>query len=348
MASGRNGKNKVYKFYEYFPMKKSLLVTGGGGFVGGNFVRLALKERPEWTICIVDKMEGKVIASSLEGLKEKYKEQIEIEKIDLNEKKLSDLFEEKNFDYVLHFAAKNPSGKEMGDPYQFAEINIERTVRLLEEVRKVSQRKKIRFVHLSSYEVYGTMMAEGFTETSPLKPTTPYAASKAGADLFVFAYNKTFGIDVISTRTTNIYGPYQSDDKFIPMIIKKTISGEEINIFGDGTIVRDWIYVDDHNRAVLNLLEKGRSGEVYHIGANNPKSQNEVIEEVLKNISSYLHKDLRELKKYVKYEKGRIAEDKIRTLKSDKIKKEISFVPQISFKEGIKRTVEFYLKGLWR
>lgn len=325
-------------------MIKSLLVTGGGGFVGGNFVRLVLQEKLEWRICVVDRIVGQKITPSLEGLIERYNQRLRLEKIDLNDEKLGRLFEEEGFDYVLHFAAKNPSGKEMGDPCEFAEVNIERSVRLLEEVRKASYTKKIRFVHLSSYEVYGTMEERGFSEESSLKPTTPYAASKAGADLFSFAYNKTFGMDVISTRTTNIYGPYQSYDKFIPMIIEKVLQNKEIKIFGDGTIVRDWIYVDDHNRAVLSLLESGKGGEVYHIGANNPRSQNEVITEVLRNLSTYLNKNLKDLEKLVKYEKGRIAEDKIRTLKTDKIKKEISFVPQVSFEEGIKRTVEFYLK----
>lgn len=324
---------------------KSILVTGGGGFVGGNFVRLVLKEKQDWKICVVDNMGGKEITPTLFGLKEKYGERIDIRKFDLNDKKLKDVFEEKKFDYVLHFAARNPSGKEMGDPCDFAEVNIERTVRLLEEVRNLSKYKKVRFIHLSSYEVYGTMKEEEFTEESPLIPTTPYAASKAGADLFSFAYHKTFGVDVVSTRTTNIYGQFQSEDKFIPMIIKKAANNEEIRIFGDGTIIRDWIYVDDHNRGVLKVLEEGKSGEVYHIGANNPKSQNDVISEVLVHTAHLLKKDLKELQRLIKYEKGRAAEDQKRTLSAEKIRRELAFRPLISFQEGIRRTVEFFLKG---
>lgn len=323
----------------------NVLVTGGGGFVGGNFVRLALKEKPNFKITVVDNLRGREISPPLNGLKEKYPEKFFFEKVDLNDKRVSELFDEQQFDYVLHFAAKNPSGREIGDPFDYAEINIERTVRLLEEVRRISKNKKIRFINLSSYEVYGTMNEESFTEESPLLPTTPYAASKASADLFIFAYHKTFGIDVISTRTTNIYGPYQSEDKFIPMIIKKALNNEEISVFGDGEIVRDWIYVDDHNRAVLSLLEKGRSGEVYHIGANNPKSQKEVIKEVLKNLSSILQEDLSKLEKLINYEKGREAEDKKRRLNVSKIEREISFKPTLSFEKGIRKTVQFFVKS---
>ena len=324
---------------------KSILVTGGGGFVGGNFVRLALKEKPDFKITVVDKLGGREISPPLAGLKESYPERFFLERIDLNDKRLSELFENEKFDYVLHFAAKNPSGKDMGNPYEFAETNIERTAILLEEVRKAAKKHAIRFVHLSSYEVYGTMVDKPFTEDSPLMPTTPYAASKAGADLLSLAYHKTFGIDVISTRTTNIYGPFQSEDKFIPMVITKALKNEEIVVFGDGNIVRDWIYVDDHNRGVLKALEEGRSGEVYHIGANNPKSQIDVISEVLINAAHFLKKDLKEIQGLVKYEKGREAEDQKRTLNSEKITKELSFRSMISFEEGVKRTVEFFLKG---
>jgi len=323
---------------------KSILVTGGGGFVGGNFVRLALKEKPDFKITVVDKLGGREISPPLAGLKESYPERFFLERIDLNDKRLSELFENEKFDYVLHFAAKNPSGKDMGNPYEFAETNIERTAILLEEVRKAAKKHAIRFVHLSSYEVYGTMVDKPFTEDSPLMPTTPYAASKAGADLLSLAYHKTFGIDVISTRTTNIYGPFQSEDKFIPMVITKALKNEEIVVFGDGNIVRDWIYVDDHNRGVLKALEEGRSGEVYHIGANNPKSQIDVISEVLINAAHFLKKDLKEIQGLVKYEKGREAEDQKRTLNSEKITKELSFRSMISFEEGVKRTVEFFLK----
>lgn len=324
----------------------NVLVTGGGGFVGGNFVRLALSEKLNFKIIVIDNLRGREISKPLKELKEQFPEKFFFERVDLNDKRVSELFNHYQFDCVLHFAAKNPSGKEMGNPLDFAEINVERTVKLLEEVRRISKNKKIRFIHLSSYEVYGTMGEESFTEESPLMPTTPYAASKASADLFTFAYYKTFGLDVISTRTTNIYGPYQSEDKFIPMIIKKALDNEEIRVFGDGEIVRDWIYVDDHNRAVLELLEKGRSGEVYHIGANNPKSQKEVIKEVLKNLSSILQKDLRELECLVKYEKGREAEDKKRKLEVLKIEREISFKPTLSFEDGIRKTVEFFCENL--
>ena len=322
----------------------NILITGGGGFVGGNFVRLVLKEKPEWKIFVVDSMGGRKITPSLEGLKEKYGERINLFRFDLNDDRLKELFKENQFDYVLHFAAKNPSGKEMGNPYQFAEVNIERTVRLLEEVRKIHQTKKIRFVHLSSYEVYGTMKGESFTENSPLSPTTPYAASKAGADLFSLAYHKTFGIDVISTRTTNIYGPFQSEDKFIPMIIKRANNGEEIKVFGDGNTIRDWIYVDDHNRGVLKVLEEGKAGEVYNIGANCPKRQIEVIDEVLKDVAKIKKVNFEEIKNLVKFEKGRAGEDKERKLDSSKIYNELSFKLSVTFGEGIKRTVMFFWK----
>ena len=322
---------------------KSILVTGGGGFVGGNFVRLALKEKPDFKITVVDKLGGREISPPLAGLKESFPESFFLERIDLNDKRLSELFENEKFDYVLHFAAKNPSGKDMGNPYEFAETNIERTAILLEEVRKAAKKHAIRFVHLSSYEVYGTVIDKPFTEDSPLMPTTPYAASKAGADLLSLAYHKTFGIDVISTRTTNIYGPFQSEDKFIPMVITKALKNEEIVVFGDGNIVRDWIYVDDHNRGVLKALEEGRSGEVYHIGAKCLKSQKEVLNKIFKSLISIAKIDLEKMEKLVKFNSGRKAEDQVRSLETFKLNKEIGFEIETTFEEGIRKTAMHFV-----
>lgn len=327
----------------------NILVTGGGGFVGGNFVRLVLEERRDWSVTVVDKLGGLSISPVLEGLGDRYPGRFRLEKMDLVDEGLGELFDEGEFRYVLHFAAKNPSGAEMGSPVEFAETNIERTVRLLEEVRRASRGGgEIRFVHLSSYEVYGTIREKPFVETDPLDPTTPYAASKAGADLFSFAYHTTFGLDVVSTRTTNIYGPFQSPDKLIPMIIRRAVDGEKITVFGDGSVRRDWIYVDDHNRGVLKALEEGRPGGIYHIGASCEKSQTEVVEEVLKNVAQRTGKRPGELKGLVVYDKGRLTEDRRRTLDAGKMERELSFRGKCSFEEGISKTVEHFVEEYMR
>lgn len=322
----------------------SILVTGGAGFVGGNFVRLALKEESDWKITVIDRFGGRETAPVLDGLREKYKDRFNLIKMDLNDKRLRAIFDEGLFDFVLHFAAKNPTGKEIGEPFNFAEINVGRSGLLLEEVRRLKSEKNIRFIHLSSYEVYGTMEKTPFTEKSPLRPTTPYAASKASTDLLCLAYHKTFGIDVILTRTTNIYGPYQSEDKLIPMIVQKSLKNEEIQIFGNGQIVRDWIFVDDHNRGVLKVLKFGKSGEIYNIGARCPKSQKEIVEEVLKNVAKFKKVKVENLRKLVKFGIKRIAEDEARMLDSSKIREELGFTPEVTFEDGIKESVLFFIK----
>jgi dTDP-glucose 4,6-dehydratase len=323
-----------------------VLVTGGGGFVGGNFVRLALNERSDWRVTVLDKMGGGSTTPVLNDIAPVFKNRLRVEKLDLLEREsINRLFAEESFRYVLHFAAKNPSGKDVGDPYDFAEVNVERTVMLLEEVRKAYEKNPVRFVHLSSYEVYGSSRDGSFEEADPLAPTTPYAASKASADLFSSAYFKTFGIETVSTRTVNIYGPYQSEDKLIPMVIKRAVAGEKIPIYGNGSAKRDWIFVDDHNYGVLNVLENGKAGDIYHIGANCEKSHAEVIEEVLKNVARFSKKDARELKVLLEFEQGRTNEDPRRTLHTSKIEKELSYRSRFSFEDGISRTVAFYLKG---
>jgi dTDP-glucose 4,6-dehydratase len=324
----------------------SVLVTGGGGFVGGNFVRLILKERPDWRITVLDKMGGKAATTVLKNIAPAFRDRLRIEKLDLLETAaIRKLFNEERFRYVLHFAAKNPSGKDIGDPFAFAEVNVERTVMLLEEVRRANETDPVRFIYLSSYEVYGSSRGSSFKESDPLEPTSPYAASKASADLFASAYFRTFGMDAISTRTVNIYGPYQSEDKLIPIVISKALKREDILVFGDGSIVRDWIYVDDHNYGVLKVLENGKTGEVYHIGAGCEKSQLELIREVLRNVAEILKVDYSALENLVSFEKGRAGEDARRALDASKIERELSFAPRFSFKDGIFQTVSFFLKG---
>lgn len=321
----------------------NVLVTGGGGFVGGNFVRLALKERKDWRITVVDKLGGRDLCPVLDGLTDRYTGRFKLEKMDLVDESLGRLFDDGKFRYVLHFAAKNPSGKDIGSPYDFAEINVERTVRLLEEVKRSARTREVRFVHLSSYEVYGTMRERPFVESDPLDPTTPYAASKAAADMFSLAYHATFGLDVVSTRTTNIYGPFQSPDKLIPMVVRKALDREEITVFGDGSIRRDWIFVDDHNLGVMKVLESGKSGEIYHIGAKCEKSQAEVIGEVLKNVAELSGSSPDELMKLVAYGQGRPTEDPRRTLDAGKAERDLSFRNHFSFEEGISRTVGHFV-----
>lgn len=321
-----------------------LLVTGGGGFVGGNFTRLALRSRPLWRITVLDHLGGRETPSVLEGLDGLHPGRFRLVRSGLEDAEaLAGIFEGDPVQAVVHFAAKNPSGAGHQAPLEFARVNVVGTGAMLEAARKAGG---MRFLHLSSYEVYGSHPDGLFTERTPLTPTTPYAASKAAADTLTLAYHRTFKTDALVSRTTNIYGPFQSGDKLIPFLASRAFRDEPLPVYGSGAQTRDWIHVDDHNRGVLAVLERGRAGEVYHIGARCERTNLEVALAVADAAAEVRGLAPGSLRGLVSHVEDRKAHDPRRTLDTAKSERELELRPEIPFDEGLRRTVEgFYRAG---
>lgn len=316
-----------------------LLVTGGGGFVGGNFVRLVLNTRPAWRITVFDHLGGRPVTPVLEGLRDSNPERFHLELGSLEDSgALTRIYGQAPVDAVVHFAAKNPSGRQEEEPLAFTEVNVLGTAGVLEAVRRAGC--GARFLHLSSYEVYGSHPEGYFTEATPLSPTTPYAASKAAADGLALAYHRTFGLDALVTRTTNIYGPFQSHDKLIPSLAIRAARGESMPVYGSGDQTRDWIHVDDHNRGVLAVLERGRAGEVYHLGARCERSNLEMALAVADAVAVARALPVGSLRSLVTKVQDRAAHDPRRALDIAKAERELGFRPEVPFDEGLQRTVD--------
>ena len=322
---------------------RSVLVTGGGGFVGGNFVRLALGLRPEWRVTIFDSL-GDRPRPVLEGLDQAFPGRLRVVQGRVTDPKaLDDLFASCPFDAVVHFAARNPSGQDASDPVAFAEVNVMGTAMLLDWARRSWSGREGRFLHLSSYEVYGSSAGGIFTETSPLNPSTPYAASKAAADQLTLVYHRTFGMGCLVTRTTNIYGPYQSADKLVPAIVKKARDRQPLPVYGDGSNTRDWIHVDDHNRGVLLALERGRPGEVYHLGARCERSNLALVKAAARSTARALGRDVAEAEGLVTFVGDRAGHDARRALDPSKAERDLEFRPKVEFEQGLEDAVRHFL-----
>ena len=239
----------------------------------------------------------------------------------------------------------NPSGQAVSDPVGFAEVNVLGTAMLLEAARLAWCGGPGRFLHPSSYEVYGSSGGGIFTEESPLNPSTPYAASKASADQLTLAYHRTFGMGCVVTRTTNIYGPFQSPDKLVPAIVLKARDGQPLPVYGDGSNTRDWIHVDDHNRGVLLALEEGRAGEVYHLGARCERSNLALVQAIARATAKLLDRDGAAAESLVTFVGDRAGHDARRALDPGKAERELGFRPAVSFEQGLEDTVRQILAG---
>jgi len=319
-----------------------LLVTGGCGFIGSNFVRYTLKKHPDWEIVNLDKLTYAGNPANLKDIERdpRYK----FVKGDIADRNLIDkLFAEEKFDMVVNFAAESHVDRSILDPAPFIETNIKGTQILLEAARK---HKVERFLQISTDEVYGSLGPNDppFSEESPLKPNSPYAASKAAADLLCRAYYKTYAIPVIITRSSNNYGPYQFPEKLIPLMIRNALHGKPLPVYGKGENIRDWLYVEDNCRAIHRVLKRGRVGEVYNIGGGCEKRNIEVVQLICDIMNE--HPKTRHLKPEIKFiEDPRAAAHDFRyALDCTKIKEELGWEPEMSFEEGLRRTVEWYLE----
>lgn len=319
-----------------------LLVTGGAGFIGSNFIHHILREHPDWRVVNLDKL---TYAGNLANLEEIAKDpRYKFVKGDIADRELVDkLFREEKFDAVVNFAAESHVDRSILDASPFIETNIRGTQVLLEAAR---QYKVERFIQISTDEVYGSLGETGrFSEESPLQPNSPYAASKAAADLLCRAYYKAYGLPIIITRSSNNYGPYQFPEKLIPLMVRNALIGKELPVYGEGKNVRDWLYVEDNCRAIDLVLQKGKIGEVYNIGGGCEKRNIEVVELICSILKGHPKtQDLRPKIQFIKDPRG-AAHDFRYALDCSKIKGELGWRPRVNFEEGLRRTVEWYVQN---
>lgn len=313
---------------------KKILVTGGAGFIGSNFINYMLNERKDITIVNLDKL---TYAGNLQNLKsvEGNPNYTFIKGDIVNDELVSYIFQKYEISHVINFAAESHVDRSILGSEIFFRTNVLGTNVLLENAKRFGVEK---FVQISTDEVYGSLGPEGlFEETTPLQPNSPYAASKAAADMMALAFHHTYNIPVVITRCSNNYGPYQFPEKLIPLMILNSLNDKKLPVYGDGLNVRDWIYVIDHNKAVELVLEKGKLGEVYNIGANTEKPNIEIVKLILNQIGKT--EDL------IEYVKDRPGHDRRYAINSSKIKNELSWQAEHSFEDAIKNTVNWFLEN---
>jgi len=307
-----------------------ILVTGGAGFIGSNFIKYISSEYPHYKIVNLDKLTYAGNLNNLSGMEGNPNYQFV--KGDICDRRMVQEIVGDKIDVMVNFAAETHVDRSIYDPNIFVKTNVLGTQVLLESALKF---RIERFVQISTDEVYGSSPELLFTESSPLLPNSPYAASKASADLLTRSYHKTFGVDTVIARSTNNYGPCQFPEKLIPLFITNALSGQELPLYGDGLYVRDWLYVEDHCKALDSVLHKGKVGEIYNIGANCEKTNLEIGELILERLNKP--------KSLIKHVKDRPAHDRRYALDSAKIRDELSWKPDTPFEKGLAQTVDWYI-----
>lgn len=313
---------------------KNILVTGGAGFIGSNFIDYILSGKEDVRIINIDKL---TYAGNPENLKmhEKKKNYTFIKGDICNAELVDYLFQKFGINYLVNFAAETHVDRSILGSEVFFRTNVIGTNVLLEAAKRYKIEK---FVQISTDEVYGSLGPEGlFTENSPILPNSPYSSSKASADLMALSFHHTYGVPVVITRCSNNYGPYQFPEKLIPLMILNSLNNKKLPVYGDGLNVRDWIYVSDHNRAVEAVLEKGKPGQVYNIGASCEMKNIEIIKIIL----SILGKS----ENLIEFVTDRPGHDKRYAIDSSKIQQELGWKPVYDFNEAIQKTVEWYLEN---
>ncbi len=313
-----------------------VLITGGAGFIGSNLIHYLIENRPDWGLVNLDAL---TYAGNLENLKScEDHPSYSFEHADITDiSRVQEVFENHEPDAVMHLAAESHVDRSVMDPLSFVKTNVIGTQNLLDVVRESG--RDIRFLHVSTDEVYGSLGEEGyFTEETLLAPNSPYSASKAGSDMLVRAAFHTHGIDTIITRCSNNYGPYQFPEKLIPLMVTNAIEGKELPVYGDGLNVRDWLYIEDHCSALLAVLEKGGSGEVYNIGGHNEWPNIEIIRLILKNLN--VSEDL------IRFVADRPGHDRRYAIDASKIEHELAWRPQHTFEEALPLTIKWYRENL--
>lgn len=313
-----------------------IMVTGGAGFIGSNFIRHMLTSYPEHSILNLDNL---TYAGNLENLKgiESLSHYTFI-KGDIADARLLESIE---FDAIINFAAESHVDRSILNAYPFLQTNVIGTQCLLEAAKK----RKCRILHVSTDEVYGSIEEGLFIETSTVLPNSPYAASKASADLLARAYHETYGLDVSVTRCSNNYGPYQFPEKLIPLVILNAIEGKQIPVYGDGKNVRDWIHVSDHCKAIDLIFHKGKAGTVYNVGARNEVQNIDIIKKILMIMDEKKRHEKRSFTDLIAYVQDRPGHDRRYAIDPTKVETELGWRPEIDFDKGISSTVEWYMEN---
>ncbi|WP_409198250.1 dTDP-glucose 4,6-dehydratase [Methanobrevibacter acididurans] len=309
-----------------------ILITGGAGFIGSNFIRYMIEKYPNYKFINLDALTYCGNLENLEGIEKN--PNYNFVKGNITDKKLVDNLVSK-VDYIVNFAAESHVDRSIKDPEIFIKSNILGTQNLLNAAKKHNIKK---FLQVSTDEVYGSLGKTGyFTEETPLQPNSPYSATKASADLMVRAYHNTFNLPVNITRCSNNYGPYQFPEKLIPLMISNALKDEPLPIYGDGKNIRDWLHVYDHCTAIDLVLHEGKLGEVYNIGGHNEKQNIEIVKLIL----STLNKDY----SLIKFVNDRLGHDKRYAIDSNKIRTELGWEPKYTFETGIVETINWYLEN---
>ena len=327
---------------------KTILVTGGAGFIGSNFIKYMLDKHSEYRIINVDAL---TYAGNLENLKEiaNNPNYIFIKADIRNREKIEEIFMHYCIDNVINFAAESHVDRSIEEPEVFLTTNVIGTQILLDVAKrhwKINPEDKycrkykvgVKFIQISTDEVYGTLGETGmFVETMPLRPNSPYSASKASADMIVRAYHETYGMPVNITRCSNNYGPYQFPEKLIPLMINNCLKNKELPVYGDGMQVRDWLHVYDHCSAIDTVLHKGADGEIYNVGGNNERTNIEIVRLIIKTLGKS--------ESLIKYVKDRPGHDRRYAIDNTKITTQLGWSPAYTFEQGIKETIEWYVNN---
>lgn len=324
-------------------MKKNIILTGCCGFIGSNFLKtitLTKENKDQYNFIVMDLI---TYAGNFQNIENDLKENDHLffHQTDLRDAKAVDeIFQKYNPSGVIHFAAESHVDRSIENPNIFVETNVLGTMNLLNSSLKIHRNNKdFRFLHVSTDEVYGQLSETdpAFTEITPIGPSSPYSASKASSDLLVNAYHHTYGLNTVMTRCSNNYGPYQFPEKFIPVIIQKTLNNKKLPIYGEGKNIRDWIYVDDHNDGVWATFLHGKAGEVYNFGGQSERRNIDVAKAVLKQLGK--SEDLLE------YVTDRLGHDFRYAINFEKAQRELNWTPKINFETGLKLTINWYVEN---
>lgn len=325
---------------------KTYLVTGGAGFIGSNFVIYMLGKYSDIKIVNLDKL---TYAGNLENLKaiENNKNHIFVQGDICDKEVVENLFKEYDIDYVVNFAAESHVDRSIKEPEIFAKTNVLGTVNLLNVAKNAWETETgfkagVKYLQVSTDEVYGSLGETGyFVEETPLDSHSPYSSSKAGADLMVKAYADTFKMPVNITRCSNNYGPFQFPEKLIPLLINNCLNHKDLPVYGDGLNIRDWLYVEDHCKAIDMVINSGRLGEVYNVGGHNERTNMQIVKTVIEYLHESVDKEITEA--LIKYVEDRKGHDKRYGIDPVKIKDELGWYPETTFEVGIKKTIQWNL-----